>query len=260
MLANATSEIVVAKGEDVVMPISPRIYVKACINGARTPDQHPNLPVSPGQLAAEALAVHRAGAKAVHMHPKTPEGVDSLDPAVVDAAVIAVRHAVPGLPLGVTTGYWALPDADARLRAVDGWSELPDFASVNWHEPGSERLAELLLSRGVGVEVGIFHAEAAASWAASEMARHCMRVMIELQGDADTATADDLLSQVMAARSPAPVLLHGLDESCWPLLEHAGVRGVQARIGLEDTVHMPDGSTPAGNAELVAAAVALLSR
>ena len=28
-----------------------------------------------------------------------------------------------------------------------------------------------------------------------------------------------------AAGSPAPVLLHGLDESCWPLLEHAGVRG-----------------------------------
>ena len=47
------------------MSISPKIYVKACINGARTPDQHPNLPVTPDQLAAEALAAHRAGAKAV---------------------------------------------------------------------------------------------------------------------------------------------------------------------------------------------------
>ena len=113
---------------------------------------------------------------------------------------------------------------------------LPDFASVNWHEPGSDELARLLLSKGLGVEVGIFHAEAAESWAASEFAQHCMRVMIELQGDADIATADDLLSQVLAAGSPAPVLLHGLDESCWPLLEHAGVRGVQTRIGMEDTL------------------------
>ena len=48
---------------------TPTIYVKACINGARTPDQHPHLPVTPGQLAAEAVAAHRAGAKAVHMHP-----------------------------------------------------------------------------------------------------------------------------------------------------------------------------------------------
>jgi uncharacterized protein (DUF849 family) len=237
-----------------------KTYVKACINGARTPDQHPNLPVSPDQLAAEALAAHQAGAKAVHMHPKTADGVDSLEPAVVDAAVSAVRRAVPGLPLGVTTGYWALPDADARLRAVDGWSELPDFASVNWHEPGAEELAELLLGKGVGVEVGIFHVEAAASWAASDIAAHCMRVMIELQGDGDIATADNLLSQVMAVGSPAPILLHGLDESCWPLLEHAGLRGLQTRIGMEDTVRLPDGSSPSGNAELVSAAVQLLSR
>ena len=242
------------------MSISPKIYVKACINGARTPDQHPNLPVTPDQLAAEALAAHQAGAKAVHMHPKSADGVDSLEPAVVDAAVSAVRHAVPGLPLGVTTGYWALPDAKQRYGAVEAWTVLPDFASVNWHEPGAEELAELLLSRGVGVEAGIFHAEAAATWAASEFARHCMRVMVELPGDADIATADDLLSQVMAVGSPAPVLLHGFDESCWPLLEHAGRRGVQTRIGLEDTVRLPDGSSPSGNADLVAAAVALLSQ
>ena len=178
----------------------------------------------------------------------------------MDGAVSAVRHAAPGLPLGVTTGYWALPDVDARLRAVDGWTVLPDFASVNWHEPGSEELARLLLSKGLGVEVGIFHTEAAESWAASEMAAHCMRVMIELQADGDIATADDLLGQVLEAGSPAPVLLHGFDESCWPLLEHAGARGVQTRIGMEDTLRLPDGSTAPDNAALVSAAVQLLSR
>jgi uncharacterized protein (DUF849 family) len=257
-LQHATAEKPDATGEDGQMPT--KIYVKACINGARTPDQHPNLPVTPEQLAAEALATHGAGAKAVHMHPKNADGVDSLLAEHVDAAVSAVRHAIPGLPLGVTTGFWALPDVDARLRAVDGWSVLPDFASVNWHEPGSEDLARLLLSKGIGVEAGIFNAEAAESWAASRIAEHCMRVMIELPGDGDTATADDLLSQVMAAGSPAPVLLHGMDESCWPLLEHAGKRGVQTRIGMEDTLQMPDGSTATDNPALVAAALRLLSR
>jgi uncharacterized protein (DUF849 family) len=237
-----------------------RIYVKACINGARTPDAHPDLPVTPDQLAAAAVAAHGAGAQAVHMHPKTADGVDSLEPDVVGAAVAAVRNAAPGLPLGVTTGFWALPDADARRRAVEGWTVLPDFASLNWHEPGSPELAEVLLGKGLGVEVGIFHAEAAESWAASEIAKHCMRVMIELQGDADTAEADELLSQVIAAGSPAPVLLHGLDESCWPLLKHAGVRGVQTRIGMEDTLKLPDGSTAPDNAALVSAAVTLLSQ
>jgi uncharacterized protein (DUF849 family) len=235
-------------------------YVKACINGSRTPDQHPNLPVTPDQLAAAAVAAHQAGAQAVHMHPKAADGRDSLEPAAVDAAVAAVRAAAPGLPLGVTTGFWALPDAEARKRAVQGWTILPDFASLNWHEPGSPELAEVLLGRGLGVEVGLFHAEAAASWAESDIAKHCMRVMIELQGDEDVAVADDMLARVRAAGSPAPVLLHGLDESCWPLLEHAGVVGVQTRIGMEDTLKLPDGTTAPDNAALVSAAVRLLSR
>jgi uncharacterized protein (DUF849 family) len=242
------------------MADSPKTYIKACINGARTPDQHPNLPVTPEQLAAEALAAHLAGAKAVHMHPKTADGVDSLRAEVVGPAVEAVRHAVPGLPLGVTTGFWALSDPDERLRTVQAWEVLPDFASVNWHEPGAEPLAHLLLTMGLGVEVGIFHAEAAASWARSEIAAHCMRVMVELGPDSDVAIADDVLGEVLAAGSPAPALLHGLDRSCWPLLEHAGSRGVQARIGMEDTLLLPDGSTAPDNAALVSAAVALLSR
>ena len=87
-----------------------------------------------------------------------------------------------------------------------------------------------------------------------------MRVMIELGADGDVATADEILDLVAAAGSPAPVLLHGLDESCWPLLEHAGVRGLQTRIGMEDTLVLPDGSVADGNAALVAAAVELLSR
>ncbi|ULN46716.1 3-keto-5-aminohexanoate cleavage protein [Mycolicibacterium goodii] len=235
-------------------------YVKACINGARTPDQHRNLPVTPEQLAAAAVSVHRAGAQAVHLHPKAARGTDSLEPDVVAAAVAAVRHAVPGFPLGVTTGFWALPDARHRLRAVEAWNVLPDFASVNWHEPGSQELAQLLLSKGVGVEAGLFDVDAARAWAESDLAAHCMRVMVELPPDADTSTADEILAVVSSAGSHAPVLLHGLDESAWRLVQHAGRRGVQTRIGLEDTLRLPDGTVADDNAALVTAALDLLSR
>lgn len=237
----------------------PKIFVKAAINGSRTPDEHPNLPVTPQQLAAAAVEAVEAGAKAVHLHPKGADGKDSLLPDTVAAAITAVRQAIPGVPLGVTTGYWALPDAGERLAAVQAWTVLPDFTSLNWHEPGSPELGELVLSKGLGLEVGIFHAEAAASWARSEIAKRCMRVMLELDETADAELADGLLELVRAADSPAPILLHGLNETCWPLLEHAGLRGVQTRIGMEDTLKLPDGSLATGNADLVAAAVELLS-
>ena len=226
----------------------PKIFVKACINGARTPDRTRTCRSRPEQLAAEAVAAHNAGAQAVHLHPKTADGVDSLLPDAVDAAVAAVRRAAPGLPLGVTTGFWALPDAGERLvggPALDGAARLrvAELARTRFARAGRGAAEQ-----GLGVEVGIFHAEAAAVVGAVRHRQHCMRVMIELRPDADTGIADDLLDRVRAANSPAPVLLHGLDESCWPLLEHAGHAGVQTRIGMEDTLRLPDGSTAPGNA------------
>jgi hypothetical protein len=65
---------------------------------------------------------------------------------------------------------------------------------------------------------------------------------------------------VTAAGKPAPALLHGLDESCWPLLQHAGVRGVQTRVGVEDTLTLPDGMIASDSATLVSAVAKLLSR
>ena len=40
--------------------------VKACLNGARTREEHAAVPQSAAELAADALAVRRAGAFAVH--------------------------------------------------------------------------------------------------------------------------------------------------------------------------------------------------
>jgi uncharacterized protein (DUF849 family) len=46
---------------------------------------------------------------------------------------------------------------------------------------------------------------------------------------------------------------------CWPALRQAARLGLDMRIGLEDTLEMPDGSLAPDNAALVAAARALIS-
>jgi uncharacterized protein (DUF849 family) len=55
--------------------------VKACLNGARTREEHPAVPRSPAELAADAVAVRRAGAFAVHVHPRDARGTQTLQAA-----------------------------------------------------------------------------------------------------------------------------------------------------------------------------------
>lgn len=58
--------------------------------------------------------------------------------------------------------------------------------------------------------------------------------------------------------SRVPMLLHGEGSSTWPALRCAGAWGLATRIGLEDVLTLPDGSSAPDNAALVRAAWALL--
>ncbi|HEX8498527.1 MAG TPA: 3-keto-5-aminohexanoate cleavage protein, partial [Actinomycetales bacterium] len=161
------------------------MWLQACVNGSRRPGEHPALPVTLGQLADDVRAVVAAGADGVHLHVKDRDGADTLDGAHLAAVLAAVRAASPGTELGVTTGAWALPDPAGRVAAVRSWTALPDVASVNWHEPGADDVAAVLLSRGVGVEAGLWHTEGARAWLASPHAQDCTRVLVELPDDPD---------------------------------------------------------------------------
>ncbi|WP_448639794.1 3-keto-5-aminohexanoate cleavage protein [Geodermatophilus sp. URMC 63] len=243
--------------------------LQACLNGARRPEDHPALPVTPPRLADDAVAVRAAGAGGVHLHPKDAAGADMLADAELAAALTAVRARAPGLPVGVTTGAWAVPDPAARVAAVRSWTALPDTASVNWHEDGAEEVAAALLDRGVGVEAGLWHADAVRAWRASPLRDRCCRVLVELPDGPDAAGTEELAAKLLVTigagpdgwtRDGVPVQLHGEGSSTWPALRCALRWGLGARIGLEDTLALPDGSPAPGNAALVLAARSLGAR
>jgi uncharacterized protein (DUF849 family) len=240
-----------------------RMRLQACVNGARRPVEHLALPVTPAALAAEVRAVTAAGADGVHLHVKDSEGVDTLDGGALTAVLSAVRLAAPGVAVGVTTGAWAVADPAERIEAVRGWTSLPDFASVNWHEPGAEQVATTLADRGVGVEAGLWDAAAVAAWLASPLRDRCLRVLLELPDGLDnTATRVEavwLLDLLSDGGCRTPVLLHGEGSSCWPALQEAGRRGLATRVGLEDTLTLPDGSPATDNVALLDVAHTLLT-
>lgn len=236
--------------------------MKACLNGRRAQGAHPALPVTPTQLALAAADAVGAGAEAVHVHPRGADGHESLRAADVGAAVAAIRAVCPGVPLGVTTGLWAAGDARARHDLVAGWSALepaalPDFASVNLAEDGSRELAAVLTAAGIGAEAGVWSVGDTDLLAECEPPGGWLRIMIEISGVAAASAAkraDEILDRLPDA-GRAPILLHGEDESCWPLIAHAGRLGIPARIGLEDVTSGPDGQWVSDNAQLVALAI-----
>src|SRR4051812_20589966 len=110
------------------------LLIKACLNGGRLAAAHPAVPITAEQLARDAVAARAAGAGAVHVHPRGPDGQQSLDAAAIGDAVAAIRAACPGLPVGVSTIASAEPAPARRLETVKNWRVLPDFASVNMAE------------------------------------------------------------------------------------------------------------------------------
>ncbi|MGX6603220.1 3-keto-5-aminohexanoate cleavage protein [Micromonosporaceae bacterium Da 78-11] len=222
--------------------------IKACLNGARS------FPGTPAELAAEATGAVGAGAEALHLHPRDADGRESLAAVDIAAAVAAVRTACPGVPIGVSTGLW-MTGGDVRRRAalISEWGEStvrPDFASVNVGEPGFAELAGLLGAAGIGVEAGV--------WTPAEvdavLGLPLERVLIEIIGTPAVAAvpaADAILARLDAVGYTGERLLHGEEESCWPLIAHAGRLGLPTRIGLEDTLVRPDGTPATSNADLV---------
>lgn len=235
--------------------------LKAAINGAAASGMHPALPVTPEEIAEAARSARAAGADAIHLHVRDASGAESLAGDDVAAVLTATRAACPETPIGVSTGAWVVPDPAARLRAIEDWRVQPDFASVNFHEARACEVAELLLSRGVGVEAGLWHLAAADLLVSSGLAPRCLRVLIEpMQADVESALANAtaIAAALDRARVEAPRLLHGTGETAWPLLRAAAERGFATRIGLEDVFDLPDGAFAPDNAALVRAARAIL--
>jgi uncharacterized protein (DUF849 family) len=226
--------------------------LQAALNGDLSKATHPAVPVSTEELVRDAVASAAAGAGAIHMHPRDPEGSERLDPTVVDEVVAAVREAC-ALPVGVSTGAWIEPELERRLELVRGWSA-PDYASVNLSEDGSRRVMEALLEAGVGIEAGVWSVDDARLLGEFGLGARVTRILVEpvaVSAADAVALVDDIHAELDRAGLTAPRLQHGDGEAAWVLIEDAVRRGIDTRVGLEDTQYEPSGERTAGNEALV---------
>ncbi|GAA1469489.1 3-keto-5-aminohexanoate cleavage protein [Nocardiopsis exhalans] len=236
--------------------------IVACLNGDRRPGAHPALPVSVDQLVTDAHAVVAAGATAVHIHPRDAGGAESLEPQAVAALMERMRADGPDVPVSLTTSLSAESDPWRRYDLVQRWASpsLPDSVSVNLHEAGSVDLIHLLGDRRVAVEAGVWTVDAARILVATRV-----RVAAVLVEPTQVAVEDAqrnaaaIMSVLDRGKVAVPRMLHGADATAWPMLSQALEEGLDIRIGLEDTMRLPDGTEAHDNAALVEHAVALAS-
>jgi uncharacterized protein (DUF849 family) len=234
------------------------MIIQACLNGGHPPSYHPAIPVTIPALVEDGRKVINAGASELHLHVRGEDGLESLAPQNVDATMTALKRALPGTLIGISTGAWIEKDDDRSLGYVGQWSVLPDYASVNLSERNAPAVIERLHRLGIGIEAGLADRDDAERLLNLGLHRLALRILVEV-GEQDLDRAQVVVDQILAALRSAPfakpILLHGADGSAWPLLRRAMESGFSVRIGLEDVKILPDGSVAASNPDLVAAAV-----
>jgi uncharacterized protein (DUF849 family) len=236
------------------------MIVQTCINGARSADFHPQLPLDADAMARDGVACVAAGAAELHVHARGLDGRESLAPAAMDRTMLALRRACPGTLIGVSTGAWIENDDQRTLAAIAGWTELPDYASVNLSEEAAPEVMQSLRQRGIGIEAGLASITDAERLVRLDNGRQVLRILIEMseqEKDVALEVCNGIAAVLDRAGMRRAILLHGSDATVWPFVRRAAERRWSTRVGLEDGKELEDGTTASGNVALTAAAVAI---
>jgi uncharacterized protein (DUF849 family) len=233
------------------------MMLQASVNGDRSKADHPAVPVTEDELIRDVRECLAAGAQEFHIHVRDADGHPTLEPGQVDRAASAAR-AAGAQAAGVTTEAVIEPDFQRRLALISKWTQ-PAYSSVNLCEEGAVEVMRTLLAAGVGIEAGLWSPQDAEAFVTCGLADRVTRVLVE-PGEAQAGPDDaiplvDAIHEILdRADVRAPRLQHGDGELTWILIEDAVRRGLDTRVGLEDTLYLPDGSQARNNAELVTAA------
>jgi uncharacterized protein (DUF849 family) len=234
--------------------------VQCAMNGSWHHHDHPDVPVTLEEIAVDAAACQRAGARSVHLHPRRPgDGIETLASGVHDAVVAAVRSTSPGLEISCSTqqdiDLGGLPDRHAAIRA---WRSPPDLVTLNLAEDGSLELGAALLDCGIGIEAGVFTLADAERLVRAPWADRVHRVLVEVIFEHDDAAAVGLARAIDARVAPLgrPRLWHGDARANWGVVDAGAAAGFDVRVGLEDTIIGRDGARAPSNPDQVADLVA----
>ena len=271
------------------MPVNDSVIITCALTGAGdTVGRSPHVPVTPEQIARNAVEAAEAGAAVVHVHVRDPEsGAPARDPRLYREVVERIKETGTDVVINLTAGMGGdlVIDPDEPLRhlpgtdLVSGVERLPhveellpdictlDCGSLNFGEgsnlyistpdmlrAGAKRIQEL----GVRPELEIF--DTGQLWFAKQLLAEGLldepSVFQLCMGIPWGAPAEPgvLKSMVEFLPEGAQWASFALGRMQMPWVAQSILLGGNVRVGLEDNLHLSKG-VKATNAQLVERAV-----
>ncbi len=260
------------------------IIITAALTGAdNTPAKSPYVPISPAQIADEALAAAEAGAAIVHIHVRDPETKGpSRDPDLYAQVVEQIRSAKSDVLINLTMGPGArfIPDEADPARGGSGTTlSMPldrvqhvldlkpeictlDVATFNFDEhafvniPRDLRImARAVEEVGIKPELEVFelgHIRLArqlieeGALSSPPMFQLCLGIPW-----AAPATPEAMIAMKALLPPDAIWAGFGIGRTEFPMVATAAVLGGHVRVGLEDNIYLGPGELARSNADLV---------
>ena len=264
-----------------------KVIITCAVTGnLTTRQQHPQLPVTPQEIANACLEAADAGAAIAHIHVRDPAtGAPSMDVQLYVETVKLIRAKNRSLILNLTTGpggRFQPSDEDPRIagprtnivvpeKRVEHIALIkPDICTLDLNTmtfgqevvintpPNVRRMARVMRAAGVMPEIELFDSGDIA-------------LMHDLIADG-TIEANPLCSIVMGVKygfQPSPETMlyargllpkgakftgFGIGRFSFPMVAQSFLAGGHVRVGMEDAVFIEKGVLTPGNAAMVAKA------
>lgn len=249
--------------------MDPVIITVAAVGAELSLEQQPNLPITPDELARDAVSCREAGASIYHLHVRDPAGMPTMDVATYDAAKTAIEAATDMIVQFSTGGAVSDVEED-RIAPLELRPEMAtlttgtvDFGDDVFSNPMPlvQRFYRKMLELGVLPEYEIFEAGMLANAErlyrdlGADHHRH-YDLVLGVPG-AMPAWSDSV--EFLAGKLPsgASWSATGIGKAHPRVAEAALALGGHLRTGFEDVRYLAPGLPASSNAGLVARAADL---
>ena len=269
---------------------SKAIITCAVTGNITKPEQHPDLPITPAQIAQAAIDAAKAGAAIAHLHVRDPEtGAPSMELAHYREVVERIRASGTDLIINLTTGPGGrfVPSADDPKVAAPGSTLVRPERRVEHVVALRPEICSLDLNTMWFGSAVVINTPRNAAIMARAIGEAGVVPELEVFDSGDIQLAHQLLADGILARPPLfqivlgirngfpatpETLLYarsllpadarwaamGIGRMEFPIVAQACLLGGHVRVGLEDNVYLDKGVLAPSNAALVERAVTIL--